>query len=84
MNLQNCLYHPKQKPRWGGGLMQADKHLPQSPFTGKIFFITKFGTAFYQSNLSTSTPLAYERYRTLKDPNQNKNAKQKIVSSSFW
>jgi hypothetical protein len=37
------LYHPKRKP--GGGGLQTDKHLPQSLFT--------FGTALYQSNLST-------------------------------
>ncbi len=40
--------------RRGQGLRQI-KHLPQSPVTGH-FFITTFGIAFYQSNLSTSTP----------------------------
>jgi hypothetical protein len=28
---------------------QTDKHLPQSPFTGKLYLITTFGNAFYQS-----------------------------------
>ncbi len=32
---------------------QTDKHLPQSPFTGQFIWITTFGIAFYQSNLST-------------------------------
>ncbi len=44
-------HHPKKKSRKGGP--QTDKHLPQSPFTGKFFYITTFGIAFYQSNLST-------------------------------
>jgi hypothetical protein len=35
-----------------GGLRQI-KHLPQSPFTGQIFWTTTFGIAFFQSNLST-------------------------------
>ncbi len=41
---------------WGhrrrGGLIQI-KNLPQSSFTGQFFYITTFGIAFYQSNLST-------------------------------
>ncbi len=40
---------------WGhrrvGGL-RLNIYLPQSPFTGQFFFITTFGIAFYQSNLS--------------------------------
>jgi hypothetical protein len=31
---------------------QTDKQLPQSPFTGQLFYKTSFGIAFYQSNLS--------------------------------
>jgi hypothetical protein len=38
--------------RRGGGHRQI-KHLPQSPFTGKFFYIRILGIAFYQSNLST-------------------------------
>ncbi len=44
----------KRKPQRGP---QTDKHLPQSPFTDKIFLITIFGIAFYQSNLSTYCPI---------------------------
>ncbi len=36
----------------GQGASRQIKHLPQSPFTGKVFYITTFGVAFYQSNLS--------------------------------
>ncbi len=41
--------------RRGGGLRHI-KHLPQSPFTGNFFYITTFGIAFYQSNVSTALP----------------------------
>ena len=32
---------------------QTDKHLAQSPFTGKFFYLTTCCIAFYQSNLFT-------------------------------
>ena len=43
-----------EQERRGEGLRQI-KHVTQSPFTGQFFFITTFGIAFYQSNLSTYT-----------------------------
>jgi hypothetical protein len=33
------------------------KYLPQSPFTGQFYLITKFAIAFYQSNLFTFWPV---------------------------
>jgi hypothetical protein len=44
------LDHPKQKPRKGGGLRQMNtcRRVPLQDF----FYITTFGVAFYQSNLS--------------------------------
>ncbi len=42
---------PKQESRRGGSLRHI-KHLPQSPFIGKLFKMTTFCIAFYQSNLS--------------------------------
>ncbi len=35
---------------------QADKHLPQSPFTGQFFEMTTFCIVFYESFLSTLNP----------------------------
>ncbi len=46
------LDHPKQKPRRGGGLRQMNT-CRQVPLQVKIYYITTFGVAFYQSNLST-------------------------------
>ncbi len=42
----------QSKPR-KGGWPQTDKHLTQSPFTSKFFYITIFGITFYKSNLPT-------------------------------
>ncbi len=50
-------HHAKQKTRRGGVTPQTDKHMQQSPFTGKCCKMTTFCIAFYQSNLSTPTPL---------------------------
>ncbi len=38
--------HPKQKPRRERG-PEADKHLPQSPFTGKFLQVTTFCFGVY-------------------------------------
>jgi hypothetical protein len=42
---------PPQLKTYEGRGPQTDKHLPQSPFTGKFFYITLFGIAFYHSSL---------------------------------
>ncbi len=54
-NLQNC-YTTPSKNLGGEGGPQRDKHLPQSPFTGKFFEMTTFWIVFYQSYLSTVWP----------------------------
>jgi hypothetical protein len=43
------IVRPLQTKTYRGGGPQTDKHLPQSPFTGKLYLITTFGIAFYQS-----------------------------------
>jgi hypothetical protein len=53
-NLQKLSDHSKQKPREGGGLAASDSCC--KPFTGKLYLITTFGIAFYQSNLSAGLP----------------------------
>jgi hypothetical protein len=43
----------------GGSGPQTDKHLPESPVTGKFFLMTTFWIAFYESYLSTEEGLKF-------------------------